>query len=164
MPIFLLMNKMIVVVVLGLCAYFGHRQYAAAQAYKALSEVASNPQGAGGFKRLQPIQRLTAYLEPGRHTVFIFSAQWCPACRALESELPQFVLQRPDVAIRSISVDDAQSTQAAMQNCGVKIRSIPHVVIYDSKGELVARDDGSDKSGYEVLTRWVSHELQHAAR
>jgi len=34
---------------------------------------------------------VTSPLATGHHTVFIFSAAWCPACRALEGHLPRFL-------------------------------------------------------------------------
>ena len=151
------MNKPIIIAAIVFCAYFGHRHFASARAYGKLSQLPESPTGTAGFSRLSPTQPLEAYREPGRHTVFIFSATWCPACRALEGHLPAFLEKRPDVAVRSISIDDPG--QRAIAATGVHLRSIPHVVIYSADGELVAADDASDKSGYETLVRWMNEEM-----
>lgn len=159
-PIKAEMNKTGIVLVLAVCGYFGYRHLASARAIQRLSEVPANATGAGGFSRLSPTEPLVNYLEPGRHNVFIFSATWCPACQALEAQLPRFVQQRPDVAIHSIDIHDWGTASQIAQACGIKIRSIPHVVIFDSEGQIAAQDDGGDKSGYEALVRWVNKELQ----
>jgi thiol-disulfide isomerase/thioredoxin len=158
------MKKAIVIVIaLGLCGYFAQRRIAAASACRKLADVPMAPQGDGGFEHLCPTQPLAAYRQSGRHTVFIFSAQWCPGCRSLEVQLPHFLELRHDVAIRHISVDDPAASQRAVEATGVKLRSIPHVVIYNADGELAAEDDGSDKAGLEALVKWMNDELQREA-
>src|SRR3982074_1267643 len=104
------MNKMILLAMLVLGGVFCHHQVVAARAFHRLSEVPAHPEGAGGFARLHPTSALTSYLEQGRHTVFIFSATWCPACQSLEGRLPAFINERPDVAVRSIDVSTPEST------------------------------------------------------
>jgi thiol-disulfide isomerase/thioredoxin len=162
------MKKAIVIVIaLGLCGYFAQRRIAAASACRKLADVpaaaAAVAQADGGFAHLCPTQPLAAYRQSGRHTVFIFSAQWCPGCRSLEAQLPHFLELRRDVAIRHISVDDPAASQRAVEASGVKLRSIPHVVIYNADGELAAEDDGSDKAGLETLVKWMNDELQREA-
>jgi hypothetical protein len=158
------MKKAVVIVVaLGLCGYFAQRHFAAASACRKLADVPIVAQGEGGFEHLCPTQPLTAYRVNGRHTVFIFSAQWCPGCRSLEAQLPHFLELRRDVAIRHISVDDPAASRRAVEATDVKLRSIPHVVIYNADGELAAEDDGSDKSGLQTLVKWMNDELQREA-
>jgi thiol-disulfide isomerase/thioredoxin len=118
-----------------------------------------NPGGTGGMESFQPSRELSNYRQPNRHTVFIFSANWCPGCRSLEGYLPAFLEARKDVAIRHISVDDPYVSARVTQAAGVKLRSIPHVVIYDADGNIAAADDGSDKSGLETLIQWINDEI-----
>ena len=156
-------QAIVIVVALGLCGYFTHRHIAAASACRKLADVPTAIQGEGGFAHLSPTQPLPAYRQTGRHTVFIFSAQWCPGCRSLEAQLPHFLDLRPDVAVRHISVDDPAASQRVVAATGVKLRSIPHVVIYNADGDLAAEDDGSDKTGLETLVKWMNDELQREA-
>jgi hypothetical protein len=152
------MSRLLILTTIVFCGLFGFRHITSAQGYARLTKVPENLDGPGGFSRLAPTDKLDTYVRPGHHTVFIFSAAWCPACRALEGHLPHFLELRPDVVVRMISIDDPQ--RSAIHATGVNLRSIPHVVIYDADGKRVAADDGSDKSAHEMLIRWMNDEFQ----
>jgi len=127
-----------------------------------VAQIPTNPGGTGGITTIEPSRELANYCEPNRHTVFIFTADWCPGCRSLEAYLPGFLELRKDVAIRQIRVDDARVSETVTRVSGVKLRSIPHVVIYDAQGNIAAADDGNDKSGLEMLMKWIQDESNKA--
>src|SRR3982074_122071 len=93
-------GKILILFVVVFCGYFGYRHIASANAAKALAQVPANPGGMGGMESLQPTREPANSRQPNRHTVFIFSANWCPGCRSLEGYLPAFLEARKDVAIR----------------------------------------------------------------
>jgi thiol-disulfide isomerase/thioredoxin len=152
-------SKILIAFVVILCGYFGYRHMASVNAAKALAQVPVNPGGTGGMDSLEPTRELSNYRQPNRHTVFIFSANWCPGCRSLEGYLPAFLEARKDVAIRHISVDDPATSARVTRAAGVKVQSIPHVVIYDADGNIAATDNGSDKSGLDALVNWINAEI-----
>jgi thiol:disulfide interchange protein DsbD len=92
----------------------------------------------------------------GKPALVLFTADWCPACRQLESQVlsksdvqqylkENFTLLVVDLSKRS----DAASGERARE-CG--IRSIPTLVLYDVQGQERARTHGMPA---EALVRWL---------
>ncbi|HUS47920.1 MAG TPA: hypothetical protein VM098_07365, partial [Phycisphaerae bacterium] len=40
------------------------------------------------------------------------------------------------------------------------IEGVPHVLVYDSSGKLLAGDQGRQKAGQELLYKWMNLELK----
>ncbi|HEU5079164.1 MAG TPA: thioredoxin family protein [Opitutaceae bacterium] len=80
---------------------------------------------------------------PGKYTVFDFYSDYCPPCRALKPELERIHAQRDDVALVVVDINrpnvrgiDWKSPVAKQYN----LHSIPHLVIYDPSGKVLAED------------------------
>ena len=79
--------------------------------------------------------RLEDHLVAGRWVLFDFSAQWCSACRQLEPRLERLARRgEATVAVRKVDVVSWESEVARQ----FRIRSLPHLKLYDPDGRLVA--------------------------
>jgi thiol-disulfide isomerase/thioredoxin len=137
-------------------------QGSTAQPIDLLLKVPENPPtyASAGIAEIKPDGPVTAYAEPGRHTVITFYSQSCPGCRQLDGHLDRFAALRPDVAIRKVDLGKSWSSTAAARDYGEPIRSVPHVIIISADGDVIARDSDSDKAGLELLHQWINAELR----
>jgi len=109
----------------------------------------------GSYGGIQDVSSLSLEVgpEPGRHTVIAFYNLGCSACVTLSRHLQYLSRLRPDVAIRLVRLN----SPLAMK---FNVASVPHIIIYDCNGSLVAQDRGSDKAGLELLYNWMKRELE----
>jgi len=160
------MKKIVLVLVLlTACGYGAYRHLTAPP--PPLVRLARVPEtfptgSQGGIRQILPTGEIGGHRVPGRHTVIVVSATWCGPCQSLAGYLRDFAVQRPDVAIRKIDVDEAGGWDAVRQKCKINLQGVPHVIIYDADGELVAQDVGKEKDGLKLLNEWLNHELQQA--
>ena len=72
----------------------------------------------------------------GSVRLLLFRADWCPACRKLDSSgtIQKFAAQHPDVPVVRVDVD-----REVAQAQRYRIASIPAVVLVDSSGNELAR-------------------------
>ena len=158
-------TKIVIILVLGVCVWGAVRHvYTPSDAVARLTAVPGRfPSGSrGGMADVPPGSDLDRQCEEGRTTVFVVSQSTCSNCRTLEGHLKQFLVLRPDVAIRFIRLGD-QWKQDRLAGMDINVRSVPHVLIYDGEGDLVAADDGLDKAGLNLLWRWISTEIRKRA-
>ena len=81
---------------------------------------------------------LAAHLVTGKHTVFDFYAPWCPPCRVLGPALEPLAAAQPDrIAVRKVDIVDW--TTPVVDQHGIE--SLPHLVLYDPSGRVVADGD-----------------------
>ena len=156
--------KVGVVIVLAVCAAGAYRKMTArASPLERMMEAPSSfgPGGRGGISYATPGPLLSNYCEPGRITVFAFTSDRCPGCQQLKTLLGTFTGLRPDVAVRIVDLGDNWSGDYRTMY-GINLRSVPHVMIYDAAGELVAGDDG-DKAGLDLLCEWMNAEVRRRA-
>lgn len=154
--------KILLILVLGVCVWGAVRHfYTPSDAVARLATVPGRiPSGSqGGMADIPPGYDLERQCEDGRTTVFVVAQSTCSNCRTLESHLKQFLVLRPDVAIRFIRLGDSWK-QDRLAGMGVNVLSVPHVLIYDGDGDLVAADDGRNKDGLNLLWRWMSTEIR----
>jgi hypothetical protein len=116
--------------------------------------------GSGGIAAIQARGSVTAYAEPGRHSVIVLTSQRCPGCRQLERHLDSFTRMRPDVAIRTIDLGGEWNSMSVARDYGEPLHSVPHVVLVSADGDVIARDDGRDKEGLQLLYDWMNAELR----
>jgi len=112
----------------------------------------------GDIQMIEPGPSVERFCEPGRITVFAFVSDSCPGCRKIRGHVQDHARQRPDVAIRLIDVGYRWRSDDCRARYGVNIYSVPHVLIYDAEGNLLAADDGRDKDGLELLYDWMNAE------
>jgi len=87
-------------------------------------------------------------LVPGKYTIFDFYADWCPPCRALDPQLRRLASKRHDVAVRKVDIVDWESE--VVRQYGVT--ALPHMMIYDPKGNLLGEGDDAYRVLDEVLS------------
>jgi thiol-disulfide isomerase/thioredoxin len=80
---------------------------------------------------------LSAHLVKGKYTIYDFYADWCPPCRVLDVQLRELAARHDNVAIRKIDIVDWTTPVVAQH----KIEDLPHMVIYDPDGKLMAAGD-----------------------
>ncbi|MDB4960121.1 MAG: hypothetical protein JWP01_120 [Myxococcales bacterium] len=80
---------------------------------------------------------------PGKLTIFDFWAPWCEPCKILEPALVEIARAHPDtVAIRRIDVVDWDSAAAAKYLTPGGF-NLPHLKIYDARGQLVLEESSA---------------------
>lgn len=110
---------------------------------------------------------LKSLAEPGIYTIIEIYSDHCRKCKKIEAKFPNLMAQRKDVVIKrvrtfsgSISFTSQEEQKAWMgrQNAIAsfyKLRGTPHIEIYDSNGDVIARDKGGNKSGLKFLEQWL---------
>ena len=96
---------------------------------------------------------LADYLVPGKTTVFDFTSEFCPPCRAIAPQLEKVHATHPDIAVVKVDINrpgvqgiDWKSPVAKQY----KMQSIPHFKVYGPDGKL--RAEG--KEARPIVTAW----------
>ncbi len=133
-------------------------------AMETLLQVPANA-GNGGYGWIDPAPPIDDWAQPGRHTVIVFSADWCPGCKKMQTYLKQFHARyRPDVAVRMVDVTHFRDMDDANARYGTDIGAVPSVRVYGPDGQLLAADEGRDgREGCDLLLKWMNKERRLAA-
>lgn len=156
------MKKILLIVFIGAAVY----SYLNAGVMKSLLASADTAQvtSDSGIKTLRSVGGfgfdVNDLVVPGQVTVVAFTVSWCPACRTLSSNFKRFNKVRPDVVIREVRMKDKWNIPWAKKQFGLDIASTPHVLVFDANGQLLAQDNGSDRSGYKLLFKWMNTEVR----
>lgn len=112
--------------------------------------------------------------EIGSYTIVEIYTDICVVCKALEAKFPALLSQREDFVIRRVRLEAGSfsfsSTVAAEAEAEAKkwmaredamqeffnYYGTPHIEIFDDKGNAIAVDDGSDKTGFNTLKTWLN--------
>ena len=96
---------------------------------------------------------LADYLVPGKTTIFDFTSQFCPPCRAIAPFVEKLHTSRDDLAVVSVDINrpgikgiDWQSPVARQYG----MQSIPYFKVYGPTGELLAEGD----KARSMVTAW----------
>lgn len=87
---------------------------------------------------------LADYIVPGKTTIFDFTSEFCPPCRAIAPKLDALHAKRADVAVVKVDINRPEvkgidwKSPVAQQ---YKMRSIPHFKVYGPDGKLKAEGD-----------------------
>lgn len=98
--------------------------------------------------------------EPSHITVLAYTSDSCPACIKLKTHLEGLLRMRPDVAVRIVDVGKRWGGMDYKNLYGIELRTVPHILIFDAEGELLAEDRGRDKAGLKLLYEWINAELR----
>ena len=105
-----------------------------------------------------------AACEPAHITVLAYTSDSCPGCRKLKNHLARLLAIRPDVAVRMVDLGHRWGGLDYKSLYGTEIRSVPHILLFDADGNLVAADDAKDKDGLELLYEWLNAEINRDRR
>jgi thiol-disulfide isomerase/thioredoxin len=75
---------------------------------------------------------IEASFVPGYVVVVDFWATWCQACTVMETELMKTIGDEPRVLVRKVDVGDGDTPVAEHYQIG----PLPHLRVYDTRGEL----------------------------
>lgn len=89
------------------------------------------------------------HLALGNVTIIEFYAEWCGPCKMISPLLERLAQSDPEIALRKIDIVNWQSP-VAMQ---YKIDGVPHVQVYNRKGQLVGAVSGVDP---ETVLKYVA--------
>jgi thiol-disulfide isomerase/thioredoxin len=112
--------------------------------------------GAGDANAANPGQALELNSLPvkGKTTLVDVYSPFCPPCMAMAPVLDKLGKKRPDLAIRRVNINrpevkgiDWRSPLAEQ----LKIRAVPHFMIFDSRGQLQAEG----KAAIPQLKNWL---------
>jgi thiol-disulfide isomerase/thioredoxin len=103
--------------------------------------------------------KLTDFLVPGKVTIFDFTSEYCPPCRAYSDPLLLLHQQRVNIAVVKVDINrpdrhkiDWESPVA--QQYG--LRSIPRFKVYGPDGKLIAEDTDDDHPARVLINQWLS--------
>lgn len=112
--------------------------------------------------------RLKDLVEPSSYTIIEVYSDHCSTCRKLESYFPSLLRERDDFVIRRVRVFSGSisfTSQAEQQEWRTRQDAMrefynysvtPHIEIYDENGNIIAIDEGLDKSGFNTLKTWLN--------
>ncbi|MEO6873233.1 MAG: thioredoxin family protein [Opitutaceae bacterium] len=100
---------------------------------------------------------IKAYLSTGRTTIFDFTSEYCPPCRAIAPYLHKLHATRPDIAVVEVDINrpgvqGIDWASPVAQQYG--LQSIPHFKVFGPDGRLQA--EGQEAS---VLVRQMLQKL-----
>ena len=98
--------------------------------------------------------------EPSHITVLAYTSDACDGCVKLKGHLRKLVARRPDVAVRLVDLGKAWHGVDYKSLYGIDLRSVPHVVLFDAEGKVLAEDNSSGKAGLELLYEWMNAEMK----
>ncbi|HEX2852161.1 MAG TPA: thioredoxin family protein [Opitutaceae bacterium] len=94
------------------------------------------------------------YVVPGKTTIFDFTSEYCPPCRAIAPKLDALHAKRDDIAVVKVDINrpgvkgiDWRSPVATQY----KMQSIPNFKVFGPDGKLVAE---GEKAG-ELVRSWL---------
>jgi thiol-disulfide isomerase/thioredoxin len=98
--------------------------------------------------------KITDYLVPGKTTIFDFTSQYCPPCRAVAPLLEKLHETRADIAVVKVDINrpnvkgiDWESPVARQY----ELQSVPNFKVYSPEGKLVAEGKPASALVYSWL-------------
>lgn len=111
--------------------------------------LVNNVSFGGGSSSAKPVENvggtdLTKHIVAGKITIFDFYADWCGPCRTIGPVLEDIAKKDSDVVVRKINVDNNQTLARKY-----KVNGIPHIMVYNKTGKMIATIVGADKDGVQ---------------
>ena len=85
-------------------------------------------------------ENITQHLANGKITIVDFYAPWCGPCRVLDKHLNALLKGHEDIAVRKLNMVTWETPLAKKYKD--RMTSLPHVFIFDAKGNEVASISG----------------------
>lgn len=102
---------------------------------------------------------LKDYLIPGKTTVFDFTSEYCPPCRAIAPMLEKVHKTRADVVVVAVDINRPGIRSIDWSSPVAKqfaLESIPHFKVYGPDGKLLAEDKGDDTKARDMVSKWFN--------
>jgi thiol-disulfide isomerase/thioredoxin len=123
--------------------------YSTASAEEARTKPASPEKIAHGKE-----VKITDFLVPGKTTVFDFTSEYCPPCRAISPKLDKLHTSREDIVVVKVDINrpgvkgiDWKSPVAQQY----ELQSVPSFKVFGPDGKLVAEGKAASKLVYGWL-------------
>ena len=101
---------------------------------------------------------LAEFLVPGKYTIFDFTSEYCPPCRAYAEPLLALHQQRGDIAVVKVDINRSEVHKIDWDSPVAKqyeLHSIPHFRIYGPNGALVVMDQPNNPAARQVINKWI---------
>ena len=128
----------------------------------AVSPGSSSPSHAKGAEPLRVAHgaeiKLTDYLVPGKTTIFDFTSEYCPPCRAYDEPLAKLHQQRADLVVVKVDINRAGVRKIDWQSPVARqygMNGIPHFKVYGPDGKLIAEDTTRPGPARLMVNRWL---------
>ncbi|AZP14109.1 hypothetical protein [Undibacterium parvum] len=161
------MKHVMVFVVLGLSIYFLAIKKSDIDLLMVPVANYSEAQAGNRFADVMPSQLpITPKLlaEVGVVTVVYFHDENCSGCLQLDRNIADFLVVRPDVAVRKVSMSPGKNGYSdAIRDYQWKIYMAPCILIFDKNRKLIAADEKTNATGQDLLEKWMARELDHSA-
>ncbi len=101
---------------------------------------------------------LADYLVPGKTTIFDFTSEYCPPCRAYDEPLAKLHQQRTDLVVVKVDINRPETKgidwkSPVAQQYGMN--SIPHFKVYGPDGKLIAEDTTRPGPARQLVNQWL---------
>jgi len=99
---------------------------------------------------------LRDFLVPGKITIFDFTSEYCPPCRAYADPLLKLHQRRADIAVVKVDVNRPEIHKIDWDSPVAKqyeLHSIPHFKVYGPDGKLMAEDHITFGPDGQLLSR-----------
>lgn len=103
--------------------------------------------------------KLADFLVPGKTTIFEFTSEYCPPCRAFAEPLLQLHRQRADIAVVKVDINRPDRHKIDWDSPAAQefqLHSIPHFKIYGPDGKLIAEDSADARPARTLITKWIA--------
>jgi thiol-disulfide isomerase/thioredoxin len=100
---------------------------------------------------------LADFLVPGKTTIFDFTSEFCPPCRAIAPHLDRLHANRADISVVKVDINrpDVRGIDWNSPVAGqYAIRSVPHFKVYGPDGRLVAEGDEARR----MVIGWIEEQ------
>lgn len=97
---------------------------------------------------------LEDYAVPGKTTIFDFTSEYCPPCRAIAPRLEKLHLTREDIAVVKVDINRPGVKGIDWNSPIVRqysIKSVPHFKVFGPDGQLLAEGDEAS----QMVRAWL---------
>jgi thioredoxin 1 len=84
------------------------------------------------------------HLARGKYTIFDFWAEWCGPCHVLTPKIERLVVERSNVALRTVDLKQWDSPAGKQATKEFKVPGLPYVRVYGPDGKFVGEVVGND--------------------
>ena len=102
---------------------------------------------------------LADFLVPGKVTIFDFTSEYCPPCRAYAEPLYILHANSPGIVVVKIDINRPEIHRIDWDSPVARefdLHSIPHFKVYGPDGRLVAEDTTDDRPARALVNKWLS--------